>query len=58
MNFYLSKILSVIFFISVLGSDVVYSEGAVEDLLLTLKQICGFQTTVFLAGELRNGSNC
>ncbi|KAG6538756.1 protein N-lysine methyltransferase METTL21A-like [Zingiber officinale] len=38
----------------VLGSDVVYSEGAVEDLLLTLKQICGFQTTVFLAGELRN----
>ncbi|XP_065029977.1 uncharacterized protein LOC135582267 [Musa acuminata AAA Group] len=38
----------------VLGSDVVYSEAAVEDLLSTLKQICGCHTTVFVAGELRN----
>jgi len=39
----------------VLGSDVVYSEGAVVDLLDTLVQLCGAQTTIFLAGELRNG---
>ncbi|KAG5227478.1 protein N-lysine methyltransferase [Salix suchowensis] len=38
----------------VLGSDVVYSEGAVVDLLDTLVQLCGAQTTIFLAGELRN----
>ncbi|KAL1319073.1 hypothetical protein HN51_071363 [Arachis hypogaea] len=38
----------------VLGSDVVYSEGAVEDLLETLGQLCGPNTTIFLAGELRN----
>ncbi|CAL9205120.1 unnamed protein product [Musa hybrid cultivar] len=38
----------------VLGSDVVYSEAAVDDLLSTLKQICGCHTTVFVAGELRN----
>ncbi|WOL05382.1 protein N-lysine methyltransferase METTL21A isoform X2 [Canna indica] len=38
----------------VLGSDVVYSEGAVEDLLTTLKQISGCHTTIFVAGELRN----
>lgn len=44
------------FCILVLGSDVVYSEAAVEDLLSTLKQICGCHTTVFVAGELRNGS--
>ncbi|GMN46150.1 hypothetical protein TIFTF001_015327 [Ficus carica] len=36
------------------GSDVVYSEGAVADLLATLKQLCGYETTIFLAGELRN----
>ncbi|CAD5195646.1 unnamed protein product [Musa acuminata subsp. malaccensis] len=40
--------------IHILGSDVVYSEAAVEDLLSTLKQICGCHTTVFVAGELRN----
>lgn len=40
---------------SVLGSDVIYSEGAVVDLLDTLLQLCGTQTTIFLAGELRNG---
>ncbi|XP_044476502.1 protein N-lysine methyltransferase METTL21A [Mangifera indica] len=40
----------------VLGSDVIYSEGAVEDLLDTLLQLCGTQTTIFLAGELRNDS--
>jgi len=34
---------------------VVYSEGAVVDLLDTLVQLCGAQTTIFLAGELRNG---
>ncbi|XP_024026018.1 protein N-lysine methyltransferase METTL21A [Morus notabilis] len=38
----------------VLGSDVVYSEGAVADLLATLQQLCGCETTIFLAGELRN----
>ena len=41
--------------IQVLGSDVVYSEGAVADLLTTLKQLSGCDTTIFLAGELRNG---
>lgn len=39
----------------VLGSDVIYSEGAVRDLLTTLKQLSGSNTTVFLSGELRNG---
>uniref|UniRef100_A0A7C9B030 Calmodulin-lysine N-methyltransferase n=1 Tax=Opuntia streptacantha TaxID=393608 RepID=A0A7C9B030_OPUST len=38
----------------VLGSDVIYSEGAVGDLLLTLQQLCGNHTTIILAGELRN----
>lgn len=38
----------------VLGSDVVYSEGAVTDLMDTLVDLCGSQTTVILAGELRN----
>ncbi|QCD95001.1 protein N-lysine methyltransferase METTL21A [Vigna unguiculata] len=38
----------------VLGSDVVYSEGAVVDLLETLMQLSGSNTTIFLAGELRN----
>ncbi|OAY85943.1 protein-lysine methyltransferase METTL21D isoform X2 [Ananas comosus] len=38
----------------VLGSDVIYSEEAVEDLLTTLKQLSGTHTTIFLAGELRN----
>lgn len=42
--------------ISVLGSDVIYSEGAVADLLATLMQLCGAQTTIILAGELRNGN--
>lgn len=38
----------------VLGSDVIYSEGAVTDLLDTLLELSGRQTTVILAGELRN----
>ncbi|GAA0146818.1 hypothetical protein LIER_06680 [Lithospermum erythrorhizon] len=38
----------------VLGSDVIYSEGAVTDLLKTLIGLCGDQTTIILAGELRN----
>ncbi|XP_058090228.1 uncharacterized protein LOC131236799 isoform X2 [Magnolia sinica] len=38
----------------VLGSDVIYSEGAVTDLLVTLRQLSGAHTTIFLAGELRN----
>ncbi|KAF9592231.1 hypothetical protein IFM89_012807 [Coptis chinensis] len=38
----------------VLASDVIYSEGAVADLLETLEQLCGMQTTVILTGELRN----
>ncbi|KAB1201148.1 Protein N-lysine methyltransferase METTL21A [Morella rubra] len=40
--------------VSVLGSDVIYSEEAVADLVDTLLQLCGPKTTVFLAGELRN----
>ncbi|CAM8937064.1 unnamed protein product [Rhodiola kirilowii] len=42
------------FMISVIGSDVVYSEEAVTDLITTLVDLCGAETTVFLAGELRN----
>uniref|UniRef100_J3MAG8 Uncharacterized protein n=2 Tax=Oryza brachyantha TaxID=4533 RepID=J3MAG8_ORYBR len=38
----------------VLGSDVIYSEEAVDDLLITLKQLSGPHTTIILAGELRN----
>lgn len=38
----------------VLGSDVVYSEEAVGDLLATLSRLAGPDTTVLLAGELRN----
>ncbi|CAN1159300.1 Protein N-lysine methyltransferase METTL21A [Linum perenne] len=38
----------------VVGSDVVYSEGAVGDLIDTLLKLCGTKTTVFIAGELRN----
>ncbi|KAK9266247.1 hypothetical protein L1049_000035 [Liquidambar formosana] len=40
----------------VLGSDVIYSEGAVLDLLATLLRLCGTHTTIILAGELRNDS--
>ena len=39
----------------VLGSNVVYSEEAVGDLLATLCRLAGPRTTVLLAGELRNG---
>ncbi|XP_020572820.1 protein N-lysine methyltransferase METTL21A [Phalaenopsis equestris] len=38
----------------VFGSDVIYSEDAVKDLIHTLSQLSGTQTTIFLAGELRN----
>lgn len=38
----------------VLGSDVIYSEEAVADLVATLLQLSGSETTIFLAGELRN----
>ncbi|KMT14001.1 hypothetical protein BVRB_4g078320 [Beta vulgaris subsp. vulgaris] len=38
----------------VLGSDVIYSEEAVADLVFTLEQLCGEHTTVILSGELRN----
>ncbi|KAK1257090.1 hypothetical protein QJS04_geneDACA019232 [Acorus gramineus] len=38
----------------VLGSDVIYSEAAVADLLATLKGLSGSNTTIFLTGELRN----
>ncbi|KAG5536036.1 hypothetical protein RHGRI_023732 [Rhododendron griersonianum] len=38
----------------VFGSDIIYSEGAVMDLLATLVKLCGIQTTIILAGELRN----
>ncbi|XP_078442178.1 S-adenosyl-L-methionine-dependent methyltransferases superfamily protein [Wolffia australiana] len=40
----------------VVGSDVVYSESAVVDLISTLKQLSGRFTTIFLAGELRNAA--
>jgi tRNA A37 threonylcarbamoyladenosine biosynthesis protein TsaE len=39
----------------VLGSDVIYNEEAVDDLLATLNQLSGKHTTILLAGELRNG---
>ncbi|KAK1324495.1 Phytochrome-associated serine/threonine-protein phosphatase 1 [Acorus calamus] len=38
----------------VLGSDVIYSEAAVADLLATLKGLSGSNTTIFLTGESRN----
>ncbi|KAL5720101.1 hypothetical protein ACHQM5_012801 [Ranunculus cassubicifolius] len=38
----------------VIASDVIYSEEPVTDLLDTLKQLCGRETTVILTGELRN----
>ncbi|EEC79814.1 hypothetical protein OsI_21258 [Oryza sativa Indica Group] len=38
----------------VLGSDVIYSEEAVDDLLLTLKHLSAPHTTIILAAELRN----
>ncbi|CAD6271267.1 unnamed protein product [Miscanthus lutarioriparius] len=38
----------------VLGSDVIYNEEAVDDLLATLNQLSGKHTTILLAGELRN----
>ncbi|KAL0914160.1 hypothetical protein M5K25_017670 [Dendrobium thyrsiflorum] len=40
----------------VVGSDVIYSEDAVTDLLHTLRQLSGSHTTIFLAGELRNNA--
>jgi hypothetical protein len=40
----------------VLGSDVIYSEEAVDDLLLTLKHLSAPHTTIILAAELRNGT--
>ena len=45
------------FIFSVLGSDVIYNEEAVTDLVATLLQLSGSETTIFLAGELRNGNN-
>ena len=53
LAFLIDSILDFLF--SVIGSDVVYSEGAVVDLLETLMQLSGPNTTIFLAGELRNG---
>ncbi|KAI3692730.1 hypothetical protein L6452_32552 [Arctium lappa] len=38
----------------VMGSDVIYSEEAVTDLLDTLVELSGINTTIILAGELRN----
>lgn len=45
-----------ILFSVVLGSDVIYSEAAVSELVSTLTQLSGRETTIFLAGELRNGA--
>ncbi|XP_059065121.1 uncharacterized protein LOC131067122 isoform X3 [Cryptomeria japonica] len=39
----------------VLGSDVVYSEAIVHDLLTTLQGLCGNHTIIFISAELRNG---
>ncbi|KVH87664.1 Nicotinamide N-methyltransferase-like protein [Cynara cardunculus var. scolymus] len=41
----------------VIGSDVIYSEEAVTDLLDTLVELSGINTTIILAGELRNGNS-
>ncbi|EPS59615.1 hypothetical protein M569_15191, partial [Genlisea aurea] len=38
----------------VVGSDIVFSESGVEDLMDALGQLCGRETTVILAAELRN----
>ncbi|KAI3756613.1 hypothetical protein L1987_56435 [Smallanthus sonchifolius] len=38
----------------VIGSDVIYSEEAVTDLLETLVELSGTETAVILTGELRN----
>ncbi|XP_003561244.3 protein-lysine methyltransferase METTL21D [Brachypodium distachyon] len=38
----------------ILGSDVVYSEEAVDPLVATLNGLAGDRTTILLAGELRN----
>lgn len=38
----------------VIGSDVIYSEAAVRELLETLLELSGTRTTIILAGELRN----
>ncbi|XP_071730867.1 uncharacterized protein [Rutidosis leptorrhynchoides] len=38
----------------VIGSDVIYSEEAVTDLINTLVELSGTETTIILAGELRN----
>ncbi|KAK8945504.1 hypothetical protein KSP40_PGU009478 [Platanthera guangdongensis] len=50
----LSLIYLSIFIASVIGSDVIYSEDGVRDLIQTLRQLSGTHTTIFLAGELRN----
>lgn len=42
-------------FAVVLGSDVIYSQTAVTELVSTLTQLSGLETTIFLAEELRNG---
>lgn len=57
IGFFTSTSFEKISIVSVLGSDVIYSEEAVADLVDTLLQLCGPRTTVFLAGELRNGKN-
>ncbi|KAH9290609.1 hypothetical protein KI387_034726, partial [Taxus chinensis] len=38
----------------VLGSDVVYNEVVVHDLLATLRVLCGSHTIIFISAELRN----
>lgn len=38
----------------VLGSDVVYNEDVVPDLITTIQSLCGSHTIIFISGELRN----
>lgn len=40
----------------VVASDVIYNESVVPELLQTLRELTGPNTTVLLSGELRNGN--
>ena len=42
--------------ISILGLNVIYSEYAMDDLLVILMQLCETQTIIVLARELWNGN--
>jgi predicted nicotinamide N-methyase len=40
----------------VVASDVIYNENVVPELLQTLRELTGPNSTVLLSGELRNGN--